>query len=115
MPSFVLGDYSVYPTKFVIYKEEMLYYSVSGLLTFVFHSQFTQIMSQPANLLPFPSILLHALIVPYIAGLAFDSSSHDMENNGLPLVGAAIIVVTGIGYDCYRVSKHKHNELESFG
>ena len=38
MPSFVLGDYSIHPARFMIDREEMSYYIASGLLTWLFHS-----------------------------------------------------------------------------
>lgn len=38
MPSFVLVDYSVYPTKFAVSGSELGYYVLSGLMTWCFHS-----------------------------------------------------------------------------
>ena len=38
MPSFVLGDYSMHPDKFMIDRYEILYYLLSGICFWVFHS-----------------------------------------------------------------------------
>lgn len=38
MPSFVLGDYSAHPGRFMIDRYEMMYYAASGVLFFFFHS-----------------------------------------------------------------------------
>ena len=38
MPSFVLGDYSMHPDKVMIDRYEILYYLLSGICFWVFHS-----------------------------------------------------------------------------
>ena len=38
MPSFILGDYSVHPAKYLITWNEVIYYSVGGILTCLFKS-----------------------------------------------------------------------------
>jgi len=41
MPSFVLGDYSVHPAKYIITGWEILYYMIGGIFTCLYKSQIT--------------------------------------------------------------------------
>ena len=41
MPSFILGDYSIHPAKYLITGQEIMYYISAGILTCLYKSQIT--------------------------------------------------------------------------
>jgi hypothetical protein len=45
MPSFILGDYSIHPAKYLITWQEIAYYIIGGILTCLYKSQITQLIS----------------------------------------------------------------------
>jgi hypothetical protein len=79
-PSMVLGDYSVYPSKMVIDGSEILYYFVSGMCTFFFHSQVSHLMSLPNRSKSY--LALYAIVLAALMAIAIDATSF-----GHPLTG----------------------------
>lgn len=96
MPSFILGDYSVYPAKLTLSGDEMLYYFVSGVCTFFFHSQVTQMMSYPDSHKSF--IALYTLALAAVIGIIIDNSKGN-KLSGFQYIGAALIILPGLMFD----------------
>jgi len=82
-PSFVLSDYSMYPTKFAVSGNELTYYVVGGLLAWLFHSQMTQVLCQPKETVSNPELCLHAFTVAFIGACIFDMHFYDSKLTGL--------------------------------
>ena len=104
-PSFVLSDYSMYPTKFSVSGGELLYYVLAGFLTWIFHSQITQIASQPREIVSNPEMTLNAFMVAFVIACVFDSAVHGSKLGGAQLAGACLLIAPGLFYDSYSYFK----------
>jgi hypothetical protein len=81
MPSFVLGDYSINPAKFTIESSQMIYYILGGLLTFIFHSQLTQLACIGNNKKQYLS--LYVIAIAGLVSIAIDSMMFDVKMSTL--------------------------------
>ena len=100
-PSFVLSDYSMYPTKFSVSGGELLYYFIGGVLTWIFHSQITQVASQPKETVSNPEMCLNSLMLAFVIACVIDSSAYGSKLGGAQLAGACLLIVPGLFYDSY--------------
>jgi len=100
-PSFVLSDYSMYPTKFSVSGEELLYYVICGILAWIFHSQITQVASQSYETVSNPETILNALMLSVIIAAILDSQMDGPKLEGLQLGGACLLIAPGLLYDSY--------------
>lgn len=82
-PSFVLSDYSMYPTKFSVSGNELAYYVIGGILAWCFHSQMSQVLSQPKETVSNPELCFHALIISFIIACIFDAQAYGLQLTGL--------------------------------
>ena len=97
MPSFVLGDYSMNPAKFTIEGPQMVYYMVSGFLTFLFHSQLTQLACISNN--KKQHLSLYVLYVAGLVGMVIDSSVFEVQITGLQVLGVCLMLLPSVLVD----------------
>lgn len=107
MPSFVLGDYSAHPGRFMIDRYEMMYYAASGVLFFVFHSQLTQILCQPREVILRPEIALYVLNIAVIGTVLLDYFWLGLKFTGPQLVGICILLFPSVVFDVYAYATSK--------
>lgn len=98
-PSFVLSDYSMYPTKFSVSGNELTYYVIGGILAWFFHSQMTQVLCQPKETVSNPELGLHTLTVAFITACIFDWQVYDLKLAGLQAGAACLLIVPAVLYD----------------
>ena len=107
MPSFVLGDYSLHPDKFMVDRYEMLYYFVSGVCFWLFHSQLTQILSQPEETLSRPELALYSLKIAVAGTIFLDYTWLGHYPDAKVLCGAFFLIAPSIVFDVYTYVSEK--------
>lgn len=109
-PSFVLLNYSQYPTKFDVDRWELLYYLSSGVLTWLFHSQLTLIVSQPKMRVANPqNYIMAILVIAYFGAVITDKIAFDKMPSSGNIVAACFMIIPALIFDmgnqCFNKEK----------
>lgn len=118
MPSFVLGDYSVHPARFMIDRQELTYYATGGLLTWLFHSQLTRLFASPRHRIESEDqfaehyqLMIREHIALYVLPLSFavlaivDKVWLHHPLSPLQITSAALIILPGLAFDLLQLKK----------
>ena len=97
MPSFVLSDYSMYPAKMTIDSNEMLYYFVSGICTFFFHSQLTHLMCLPNKSKQY--LCFYAIVLASLIAIGIDQAVFSHSLRSIQVIGICLLVIPGVILD----------------
>lgn len=98
VPAFILGYFSMHPTKLTYEWVQFAYFGVSGFLWWLFHTLYTQVVEQDMRLQSLPSIYVFLIMTLVGDGIV---RSKDLEWN--QLIACALIVAPNLCLILFRL------------
>ena len=98
VPAFILGYFSMHPTKLTYEWIQFTYFGVSGFLWWLFHTLYTQVMEQDSRLSTMPAIYVFLLMTITGDGIV---RSKDLEWN--QIIAFILIVAPTMCQIAFRV------------